>query len=46
MRANGVECEAIVYPDEGTRSAAREHRIDYDRRTVEFILAHTGATAG
>ena len=41
VRANGVDCEAIVYPDEGHEISGIEHRIDYDRRTVEFILAHT-----
>jgi len=45
VRANGVECEAIVYPDEGHEISGIEHRIDYDRRTVEFILRHVGAAA-
>ncbi len=40
VRANGVECEAIVYPDEGHDISGTEHRVDYDRRTVEFILRH------
>ncbi len=38
VRANGVECETVVYPDEGHAISGIEHRIDYDRRTVEFIL--------
>ncbi len=29
---------AIVYPDEGHEISGLEHRLDYDRRTVEFIL--------
>ena len=40
VRANGVECEAIVYPDEGHDISGTEHRVDYDRRTVEFITRH------
>ncbi len=43
MRANGVECEAIIYPDEGHQISGTEHRVDDDRRTVEFILRHVGA---
>ncbi len=38
IRANGGECEAIVYPDEGHEISGLEHRVDYDRRTVEFIV--------
>ena len=37
MRARGVACEAVVYPDEGHEISGFAHRIDYDRRTVEFI---------
>jgi dipeptidyl aminopeptidase/acylaminoacyl peptidase len=42
VRANGVTCEAIVYPDEGHEISGFEHRVDYDRRTVEFIARHVG----
>ena len=38
IRANGVECESFIYPDEGHAISGLEHRVDYDRRTVEFIL--------
>ena len=41
IRANGVECEAVVYPDEGHEISGAEHRLDSVRRTVEFILGHT-----
>ena len=42
VRAAGVPCEAIVYPDEGHEISGLEHRVDYERRTVEFILEHIG----
>jgi dipeptidyl aminopeptidase/acylaminoacyl peptidase len=42
IRANGVECEAVIYPDEGHEISGDEHRVDYDRRTVDFILRHVG----
>jgi len=42
VRAAGAPCEAIVYPDEGHEISGLEHRIDYERRVVEFILAHVG----
>lgn len=42
LQARGKICEAVVYPDEGHAISGLEHRIDYDRRTVEFILKHTG----
>jgi len=41
IRANGVEVEAIVYPNEGHGISRAENRLDYDRRTVEFVLKHT-----
>ena len=43
IRANGVECDSVIYPDEGHEISGTEHRVDYDRRTVEFILQHLGA---
>ena len=46
VRDNGVECEAIVFPDEGHEISGLEHRVDYDRRTVEFILRHVGVARG
>jgi dipeptidyl aminopeptidase/acylaminoacyl peptidase len=42
VRAAGAPCEAVVYPDEGHEISGLEHRIDYERRTVEFILDHVG----
>ena len=42
VRANGIECEAIIYPDEGHQISGTEHRVDDARRTVEFILKHVG----
>ncbi len=43
LRARGLECDYVVYPDEGHEISGMEHRIDYDRRTVDFILAHVRA---
>jgi len=40
VRAAGAPCEAVIYPDEGHEISGLEHRVDYDRRTVEFILEH------
>jgi len=33
----------VVYPDEGHEISGLDHRLDYDLRTVEFILKHVGA---
>ena len=33
----------VIYPDEGHEISGLENRVDYDRRTVEFILEHTRA---
>jgi dipeptidyl aminopeptidase/acylaminoacyl peptidase len=44
LRARGRICDSFVYPDEGHEISGLEHRVDYDRRTVEFILEHTGGT--
>jgi dipeptidyl aminopeptidase/acylaminoacyl peptidase len=41
LRKRGRICDYVVYPDEGHEISGLEHRIDYDRRTVEFILEHT-----
>jgi dipeptidyl aminopeptidase/acylaminoacyl peptidase len=43
LRARGRVCDYVVYPDEGHEISGLEHRLDYDRRTVEFILEHTGS---
>ncbi len=46
LAERGKICEVVVYPDEGHEISGLEHRIDYDARTVEFILEHVGvATA-
>ena len=42
LRAAGRVCEAHIYPDEGHEISGVENHVDYDRRTVEFILEHTG----
>ena len=44
LRARGKVCEYKVYADEGHEISGLENRIDYDVRTVEFILKHTGVT--
>ena len=44
LQAQGKVCEAVVYPDEGHEISGLEHRIDYDQRTVDFILRHTGVS--
>jgi dipeptidyl aminopeptidase/acylaminoacyl peptidase len=43
LRARGRICDYVVYPDEGHEISGLKHRIDYDRRTVDFILEHTGS---
>ena len=45
LRARGAVCELVIYPDEGHEISGLRHRMDYDRRTVEFILEHIGAPA-
>ncbi len=42
LAERGKLCEVVVYPDEGHEISGLEHRIDYDVRTVEFILEHVG----
>jgi dipeptidyl aminopeptidase/acylaminoacyl peptidase len=41
LRAQGKACEAVVYPNEGHEISGLDHRVDYDQRTVEFLLQHT-----
>jgi dipeptidyl aminopeptidase/acylaminoacyl peptidase len=41
LRARGKVCDYVIYPQEGHEISGAEHRLDYDRRTVEFILQHT-----
>jgi len=45
LRARSIECEFFIYPDEGHEISGMEHRVDYDRRTVDFILRHVGVAA-
>lgn len=42
LRARGKVCDFFVYPDEGHEISGLEHRVDYERRTVGFILEHLG----
>jgi dipeptidyl aminopeptidase/acylaminoacyl peptidase len=44
LRAQGTVCDAVVYENEGHEITGLEHRVDYDRRTAEFILAHIGGS--
>jgi dipeptidyl aminopeptidase/acylaminoacyl peptidase len=43
LRARGLECDSMIYEDEGHEISGLDHRVDYDVRTVEFVLRHTGA---
>ena len=43
LRSRGRICDYFVYPDEGHEISGLVHRMDYDRRTVEFIVEHTGS---
>jgi dipeptidyl aminopeptidase/acylaminoacyl peptidase len=43
LRGRGKVCDYFVYPDEGHEISGLVHHMDYDRRTVEFILEHTGS---
>jgi len=42
LRTQGNVCEAVIYPAEGHDISDFGHRLDYDRRTVEFLLEHLG----
>lgn len=44
LRENGTEAEAHIYPDEGHSIAAFANRLDYDRRTVDFLCRHLGVS--
>jgi len=41
LRSRGRICDYVVYADEGHEISGLVHRMDYDRRTVDFILEHT-----
>jgi len=43
LTARGVECESVVYPGEGHGITSFENHLDYDTRTVDFILRHVRA---
>ena len=40
LKANGIETEAVIYPAEGHGISRVENRMDYDVRTVNFIVRH------
>jgi dipeptidyl aminopeptidase/acylaminoacyl peptidase len=42
LRARGVECELVVYPDEGHGLAKRANRLDAYPRAIEFLARHIG----
>lgn len=43
VRANEVECELLVYPDEGHGLAKRENRLDAYPRATDFLARHLTA---
>jgi dipeptidyl aminopeptidase/acylaminoacyl peptidase len=45
LRARGLESEAVIYEQEGHEISGLASRVDYDARTVEFILRHTAVSA-
>jgi dipeptidyl aminopeptidase/acylaminoacyl peptidase len=45
LTKRGVKAESHIYPAEGHGISSFASRLDYDRRTVEFILCHLGVTA-
>jgi dipeptidyl aminopeptidase/acylaminoacyl peptidase len=46
LRAQGTEAEAHIYPDEGHGVTQFANRLDYDRRTLQFLFDHLGIEAG
>jgi dipeptidyl aminopeptidase/acylaminoacyl peptidase len=44
LRERGVECELLVYPDEGHGLAKRANRLDAYPRAIEFLTRHLGAS--
>ena len=42
LRARGVECELVVYPDEGHGLAKRANRLDAYPRAIAFLARHIG----
>ena len=46
VRANGVECELLVYPDEGHGLAKRGNRLDGYARAVAFLGRHLAGEPG
>lgn len=45
LAANGVECQLVVYPDEGHGLAKRVNRLDAYPRAFEFLARHLGRSA-
>ena len=40
VRANGTECELLVYPDEGHGLAKKTNRLDAYSQALEFLRRH------
>jgi dipeptidyl aminopeptidase/acylaminoacyl peptidase len=45
LTARDVVAESHVYPGEGHGISRFENRLDYDQRTVAFLLRHLGVAA-
>ena len=43
VRSNGVECELVIYPDEGHGLARRANRLDAYPRALAFLRRHLAA---
>nr|BFF01724.1 hypothetical protein GCM10020241_33990 [Streptoalloteichus tenebrarius] len=43
LRDKGVECELLVYPDEGHGLAKRANRLDAYPRAFDFLARHLAA---
>lgn len=42
VRANGVECQLLVYPDEGHGLAKRANQLDAYPQVLDFLARHLG----
>ena len=42
LRERGVECELLVYPDEGHGLAKRANRLDAYPKAIAFLARHLG----
>lgn len=43
LRERGIECELLVYPDEGHGLAKRANRLDAYPKAIAFLTRHLGA---